>query len=131
MERNVTKNNNEGNFPQKRIFILTFSKILQPSFCITNTCKTQLQRRFKEHVGNKDPVKFHYENCHIAVKNQQVRIIGTRPALFVISPIWHIYIIQLFCVFNKRTGYTGKAMEKAVRATSEQKNRPSGIFCRS
>ena len=33
LERNVTKNNNEGNFPQRRIFILTFSKILQQGDC--------------------------------------------------------------------------------------------------
>ena len=46
LERNITKHNNEGNFPQKRIFILTFSMILQPSFCIANTCKKQQNYTF-------------------------------------------------------------------------------------
>ena len=36
----------------------------------------KLQRRYREHVGNKGPVKIHLENCQVTVNNQHVKIIG-------------------------------------------------------
>ena len=98
--------------------------IAQKQFCISdNTMSSKqielnveqtyrhLQQRFKEHIGNKEPTKTHFENCKITPTDDMISISGRMDRgdgrLLTLEAL---FIKEIAYVLNTNDGYRSRAM---------------------
>ena len=69
-----------------------------------------LQRRFKEHTGNKGPVKTHFENCGITPDCTVVKIIGRANSLPRLLTLEALFIKEITPVLNTKDEYRSRSL---------------------
>lgn len=70
----------------------------------------QLQRRFKEHAGNKGPVKSHFENCAITLDNGMIKIIGKEKTLPRLLTLEALFIKEINPVLNTKDEFRSRTL---------------------
>ena len=70
----------------------------------------QLQRRFKEHVGNKGPVKSHFEKCAITPDNDVIKILGRSLTLPRLLTLEALFIKEMNPDLNTKDEYRSRTL---------------------
>ena len=70
----------------------------------------QLQRRFREHVVNKGPVKIHFEKCQVVANSDLVKIIGRAESLPRLLTLEALFIHQMKPEINTKDEYRSRAL---------------------
>ena len=70
-----------------------------------------LQQRFKEHIGNKGPMKTHFENCAVTPTDDVISIIGsTSRSDARLLTLEALYIKELAPVLNTKDEYRSRTL---------------------
>ena len=69
-----------------------------------------LQRRFKEHTGNRGPVKTHFENCSVTPDNTYINIIGRADTLTRLLTLEALFIKEISPVLNTKDEYRSRTL---------------------
>ena len=70
----------------------------------------QLQRRFREHIVNKGPVKIHFEKCQVVANSDLVQIIGRADCLPRLLTLEALFIHQMKPEINTKDEYRSRAL---------------------
>ena len=69
-----------------------------------------LQRRFKEHTGNKGPVKTHFENCGIIPDQNIIKIIGKANTLAKLLTLEALFIKEICPLLNTKDEWRSRTL---------------------
>ena len=70
----------------------------------------QLQRRFREHTGNKGPVKSHLDDCGITPNSDIIQIIGKANTPYRLLTLEALFIKEFKPSLNKKDEFKSRTL---------------------